>query len=34
MLTEVYSTYAWKIDNISLWTLYCWKRLFIGFPMI
>jgi len=24
--------HAWKVDNISIQTIYRWKRLFIGFP--
>jgi len=32
--TEMYSTRAWKIDNISVWTIYHWKRLSIGFPKV
>jgi len=28
----MYSTHAWKIDNISIQTVYHWKCLFIGFP--
>jgi len=30
----MYSTHAWKVDDISIWTIYCWKRLFIGFSKI
>ena len=30
-LTEMYSTRAWKVDSISVQTIYRWKRLFIGF---
>jgi len=33
-LTEMYATRAWKVDSISVWTVYHWKHLFIGFPMI
>jgi len=33
-LTEMYSTCAWKVDNISVQSVYRWKRLFIGFPKI
>jgi len=32
--TEIYSTHAWKVDNISIRTIYCWKRLFISVPEI
>jgi len=28
--TEMYSTPAWKVDNISIQTMSRWKRLFIG----
>jgi len=31
---EMYSTHVWKVDNISVRTRYCWKRRFIGFPVI
>jgi len=27
---EMYLTCVWKVDNISIWTRYCWKRRFIG----
>ena len=30
-LTEMYSTRTWKVNNISVWTIYGWKCLFIGF---
>jgi len=33
-LTGMYSTRAWKVDNISVCTIYCWKCLFMGFPTI
>jgi len=29
-LTEMYLTNARKVDNISVQTIYHWKRLFIG----
>jgi len=25
-LTEMFSTHAWKVDNISIRTICCWKR--------
>jgi len=28
---SLYSTCVWKVDNISVWTICRWKRLFIGF---
>jgi len=32
--TEMYSTRARKVDNISVQTMYCWNLHFIGFPKI
>jgi len=32
--TEIYSTHAWKVENISARRIYCWNRRFIGFPKI
>ena len=31
VLTEMYSTRAWKVDNISVRTIHRWKLRFIGF---
>ena len=31
---EMYSNRVWKVDIISVWTEYCWKRRFIGFLVI
>ena len=33
-LTEMCSTCAWKVDNISIWTIYRWNRWFIGLQKI
>jgi len=33
-VTEMYSTRAWKVDNISVWTIHRCNRRFIGFPKI
>jgi len=32
ILTEIYSTLMWKVDNISVRTIYHWNHLFVGFP--
>jgi len=35
LFTEMYLTYVWwKVDNISICTIYRWNRQFIGFPEI
>jgi len=34
VLTEIYSTRVWEVDNISLRTIYRWNLRFIGFPDI
>ena len=31
---QMYSTRAWKVENISVRTIYCWNLCFIGFMMI
>jgi len=33
-LTEMYLTHEWKVDNISIWTIYHCKHKFIGFLKI
>jgi len=33
-LTEMYLTHAWKVDSISVRTIYRWNQRFIGFQKI
>ena len=34
LFAEICIRLVWKVENISVWTRYCWKRRFIGFLMI